>query len=325
MIRFIFTADTHLGFDYPFAKRAEKRQAGPYRGDDFFRNWHRIIDRAREEDIDFIVHSGDLFFRSKFPAELSRRVFEPLWELSDMGKQIYIVPGNHERSTIPHGIFSLYRNIHIFDSPRSFLYEKDGMRINLSGFPYVRSFEEKAFGDHYEETKPFADSDYNFLCIHQTIEGSRVKGYVFRKAKELVKTSEIPDGLSAVLVGHVHRQQIIDRDLKGRPLGCPIVYPGSIERTSFNEKDEDKGYFIVELDGKNTRFEFNLLQTRPMHELNIYSPYSAHKKIEEFIAGIPSNSVVKLRFRLSEREWKKLGKGLPDLPESMVISYRFGR
>ncbi len=239
-IRFIFTADTHLGFDYPFARRVEKRQTGPYRGDDFFRNWKTIIDRAKKPDIDFLLHGGDLFFRSKFPAELSRRVFEPLWDVSDMGKKIYIVPGNHERSTIPHGIFSLYRNIHIFDAPCSFRFEKGGMSVNLSGFPFVRSFDEKSFEDYYREATPFTDTDHNLLCLHQTIEGSRVKGYVFRKSKDIVYTRELPQNLTAVLCGHIHRRQILRKDIKGRPLPFPIVYPGSIERTSFNEMEEEK-------------------------------------------------------------------------------------
>ena len=51
----------------------------------------------------------------------------------------------------------------------------------------------------------------------------------------------------AVLSGHIHRFQVLTKDLWGRPIKIPILYPGSIERTSFAEKDEPKGYLKVEL------------------------------------------------------------------------------
>jgi DNA repair exonuclease SbcCD nuclease subunit len=42
---------------------------------------------------------------------------------------------------------------------------------------------------------------------------------------------------------------VLKHDLRGRALDVPVIYPGSIERTSFAERDEEKGYFILELEG----------------------------------------------------------------------------
>ena len=56
-------------------------------------------------------------------------------------------------------------------------------------------------------------------------------------------------GVAAVLSGHIHRHQVLTCDLGGRPLAAPVLYPGSIERTSFAEKDEEKGYLVLEVDG----------------------------------------------------------------------------
>ncbi len=52
----------------------------------------------------------------------------------------------------------------------------------------------------------------------------------------------IPGGLAAVLAGHIHRHQILTRDLAGRRLASPVLYPGSTERTSYAERTETKGY-----------------------------------------------------------------------------------
>ena len=50
------------------------------------------------------------------------------------------------------------------------------------------------------------------------------------------------------LTGHIHRFQILSRDLKARVLPAPVFYAGSIECTSFAEKNEKKGYLILEFE-----------------------------------------------------------------------------
>jgi len=57
---------------------------------------------------------------------------------------------------------------------------------------------------------------------------------------------DVPSDFAAVLAGHIHRRQTLTRDLRGRALGAPVIYPGSIERTSFAERNEDKGYVIAD-------------------------------------------------------------------------------
>jgi DNA repair exonuclease SbcCD nuclease subunit len=55
-----------------------------------------------------------------------------------------------------------------------------------------------------------------------------------------VRAGDIPQGFAAVLSGHIHRFQVLHKDLRERPLAAPVFYPGAIERTSFAEKDEKK-------------------------------------------------------------------------------------
>ena len=64
MIRILFLADTHLGFDYPFRPRVQRRRRGP----DFFRNFDLALQPAHRGEVDLVVHGGDIFYRSKIPA-----------------------------------------------------------------------------------------------------------------------------------------------------------------------------------------------------------------------------------------------------------------
>ncbi|MBL7177366.1 MAG: hypothetical protein ISS66_16205 [Desulfobacteraceae bacterium] len=63
-----------------------------------------------------------------------------------------------------------------------------------------------------------------------------------------IKATDIPAGFTAILAGHIHRFQVLTKDLGGRPIAAPVFYPGSIERTSFAERDEKKGYLTLEIE-----------------------------------------------------------------------------
>jgi DNA repair exonuclease SbcCD nuclease subunit len=78
-----------------------------------------------------------------------------------------------------------------------------------------------------------------------------------------------------VLAGHVHRHQLLRRDLGGRALPTPVLYAGSTERTSFAERDEDKGSLILELAadgtgaGRLASLRFRPTPSRPMVQLDL--------------------------------------------------------
>ena len=271
-IRIFFLADTHLGFDLPFHPRIRRRR----RGYDFFENYQSVMNAALQQKVDLVVHGGDLFYRSKFPVDLARMAFAPIQGLAKEGLPVYIVPGNHERSTIPFAHLLAHPNIHIFDRPRTFVLSVRGVRVALVGYPFVRHHIRRDFIALLRQTGYFdLETDIRLLCIHQCLEGARVGpvGYTFRYGSDVIKGSELPADLDAVLTGHIHRHQVLTRDLNGKPLSAPVVYPGAIERTSFAEMDEPKGYMILEFLPAADRnrykisWKFKFLPTRPMVEL----------------------------------------------------------
>ena len=94
--RILFLADTHLGFDFPFRPRIQRRR----RGVDFFANFKQALAPALNGEVDCVVHGGDLLYRSKVLPQLVEMAFEPLKRVADKGIPVYLVPGNHERSAI---------------------------------------------------------------------------------------------------------------------------------------------------------------------------------------------------------------------------------
>ena len=308
LIRLLFLADTHLGFDYPFRPRIQRRR----RGEDFFANYHRVLENAREQEVDAIIHGGDLLFRSRVPARLVDMAFAPLKEMADSGTEVYIVPGNHERSRIPFKLLSLHPHIHVFDHPRTHIFKKKGLRVALSGFPYCRDNVRAKFPKLLRETrwKEYrTDCDGHILCVHHCFEGATVGpvNYTFTYNEDVIRLEDIPREFTAVLAGHIHRYQILTKDLHGNPISTPVYYPGSIERTSFAEKDEKKGYFLFELSsGQNsglslTQKEFVELPARPMVKVDIFPQGMDEKKLRAYILkalkALSPQSVVKLDIR----------------------------
>jgi DNA repair exonuclease SbcCD nuclease subunit len=301
--RILFLADTHLGFDHAFRPRIERRRRGP----EFFANFKRALQPALRGQVDCVVHGGDLLYRSKVPARLAGMAFEPLKAVAERGVPIYLVPGNHERSAIPHRHLAKHPLIHLFDRPRCFVLKKDSFKLALSGFPFVRQGIRKRFLGWLNQTgwRDVEDA-VHVLCIHQAVDGARVgpAGYTFRYAADVIDATDIPTDFAAVLSGHIHRFQVITRDLEGRPIDPQVFYPGSIDRTSFAEKHETKGYLILEFETGGSgaglgKWKFTKLPTRPMVQLELcpgrMNPSELKSWLLTRIGNIPADSIVKVK------------------------------
>jgi exonuclease SbcD len=298
VIRILFLADTHLGFDYPFKPRTARRRRGP----DFFRNYEKALEPATRGEVDLVVHGGDIFYRSKIPARLVDMAFAPLKRIADSGVGVYVVPGNHERSNIPYYILAAHPNIFVFDEPRSYIRSINDTKLSLAGFPFIRYGIRERFRSIIERTGwQKARADFHILCMHQSVDGAVTgpAGFTFRDRGDVIDVHEIPSGFAVVLTGHMHRYQVLQSDLGGREIPVPVLYAGATERTSFAEKDETKGYVTVELElNKKVRWYFHELPTREMISLKIdvteMSGRCFVSWLDKEIKTTPADAIVKI-------------------------------
>jgi len=299
-MRVLFVSDTHLGFDMPLRPRVERRRRGP----DFFACFERALEPALRGEADVVVHGGDLLYRSRVPGSLVQRALQPLVRVAASGVAVLIVPGNHERSTIPYPLLAAQEGLHVFREPSTVVIERGGARVAFAGFPYARDvrrvFPTLVAATRYREP----EADARVLCVHHCIEGATCgppPGFTFTDGDDVVRASDLPRDVAVVLSGHVHRHQVLRRDLRGGPLPAPVVYAGSVERTSFAERDETKGFVIAAIaaggvGGRLERLEFRPLPARPMrvHELRGRSPGLEHE-VRAVLAAAPADVVLQLR------------------------------
>jgi hypothetical protein len=111
----------------------------------------------------------------------------------------------------------------------------------------------------------------------------------------VIRKADLPRDVAVTLCGHVHRHQVL------RPAGlAPIVYAGSVERTSFAEAPETKGFVVLELtrDGL-AGLEFRPLPARPMVmralSFDDLPPAEACARVAAAIDSTPPDAVVRLR------------------------------
>ena len=257
-MRVLFVSDTHLGFDQPTRPRVVRRR----RGDDFFRNFERALEPARTGEVDVVVHGGDLLYRSRVPAWLAEAALAPLKRLASSGVPVLVVPGNHERARMPYPLLALHDRLHIFDRPGSVAVEARGVRAAFIGFPYAWEVRRRFRDVLAAATRDTPPADVRVLCLHQCIEGATCGpgNFTFRGGADVIPAADLPLDVAVTLSGHIHRHQVL------RPPGrTPVIYAGSVERTSFAEAPETKGFVVLRLTRSGLGgFEFRPLPARPM-------------------------------------------------------------
>ena len=101
--------------------------------------------------------------------------------------------------------------------------------------------------------------------------------------------------MAVTLSGHIHRHQVL------RPAGRPpVIYAGSVERTSFAEAPQVKGFVVLQLtDAGLASFEFRPLPARPMVTRRVFfddaNAMEVSARLTAAIESTPDDAVVQLR------------------------------
>ncbi|UPV99402.1 exonuclease SbcCD subunit D [Halorussus gelatinilyticus] len=234
MTRVIHTGDTHLGY---------QQYHSPERREDFLRAFEQVVTDAIEEDVDAVVHAGDLFHDRRPDLNALHGTISILRRLRDAGVPFLAVVGNHEGT----------RGRQWLD-----LFEMLGLATRLGDEPEVVG-DTAFYGlDHVPKSKR-DDLDYRF-APHDRPHAALVSHGLFQPfdlgdwdAEEVLTEASVD--FDAMLLGDNHDPG------KKRVAETWVTYCGSTERCSTDER-EDRGYNIVEFDGETTIARRGLDATR---------------------------------------------------------------
>lgn len=268
-MRVLHTSDWHIG-----------KRLGRYdRSDEYREAVAEVAAVADREDVDLVLHSGDLFDRPLPPVESIDIAFRGLAALTAGGtRPVVVIAGNHDSPGLFEALapYLIAQNIHLVGEIRR---PEEGGVLRLetrageavvSCFPFLR--EGRAFhawapvDEHYqryadrlrrisEAYAAYADSvrgpgAVTFLVAHFLVGGAKVHGHgAPRGERELhmgeayAATAEaIPPGPQYVALGHIHAPQPVPG------ARVPAQYAGSLLELDFGEAGEEKRVVIVDVE-----------------------------------------------------------------------------
>lgn len=265
-MRILHTSDWHVG------KRLERHD----RMDEHRAVIDEVCRIADDEEVDLVVHSGDLFDRATPPVEALRVGLEGLVRLARSGdRPVVVVAGNHDSPDLfetlapflePFGVHLVGRikppddgGIATLDTPAG--------RAHVACFPFLRAaqtvdFMSKvdswygAYADRVRRlTERYSEAlarmatadDVTLLVAHFMVGGVKVRTGVPRGERDLhigeayaATEQAVPTSVDYVAMGHIHAPQPVP----GAPV--PAQYAGSLLQLDFGEAGEEKRVVLVE-------------------------------------------------------------------------------
>jgi DNA repair protein SbcD/Mre11 len=313
MIKFLHTADIHLGKTY----RTSSGDAERY--EDFFRMLGCIVSDAISERVDFVLIAGDLFHTGQILPRTFARTIETLQPLKDAGIPCIAVEGNHDwihrRDSISWmealsqmGYIQLLRpsrtesgdyRFDPFDPETGTGGHIEIKGLNIYGLGYIGT----QAGHHVARICDAVTTENNILLFHVGLwTYSPVEIGNMQPAEAL----PLADKFQYVALGHGHKPYIVSI-----PDGRAYAFnPGSPERVNFGEEKYDKGYYFVKVENGNFNHEFRYTAPRPMFVMtvNLDGSENSDQALESFrsqitdkVATVPDELRPLLEVRLAGR------------------------
>ena len=238
MTRVIHTGDTHLGY---------RQYHLPERRQDFLDAFQRVADDAVEDEVDAVVHAGDLFHDRKPGLADLLGTIDVLRTLDDADVPFLAVVGNHETTR---------------DGQWLDLFGSMGLVTRLDETPtvvgdtafYGLDFVPRSKRDELKYEFEPHDADHSALVSHGLFEPLVPDyGNVEWDAETVLDAANV--AFDAFLLGDEHSPERTEID------GCWVTYCGSTEQASAGEETE-RGYNIVEFADGAARLSRRGIPTR---------------------------------------------------------------
>ncbi|MFQ3597493.1 MAG: exonuclease SbcCD subunit D [Chloroherpetonaceae bacterium] len=352
-MKILHTADIHIGYSTHGKDDAE--QGMNSRWIDFENCFKFMVDCALKEDIDLFLFCGDAY-RDASPSPTEQRIFaKAIRPLLDKHIPIVMLVGNHDfpvsfgKASSINIFGELSSDVHLFEKPGVKDIDTKSGKIRIVGMPWAnrsRLFAREEFAKlTTEELRDKMLEIYTgmidleatrlreeplsypaILAMHAHVDGAELTE---GSEKRLVESRDVIVPLSQiarrefsyVALGHFHRHQ--DLNAGSEP---PIVYSGSIERISFNELNQPKGFVLVEIDEKK-RATYKHVQTPARNMVSIdvdvrFSDNPVEKVAEKIDETTFKDAIVRVRIKCKAEQKKELnfGKIRERLKEAFIVS-----
>jgi DNA repair protein SbcD/Mre11 len=332
MIKLLHFSDIHLGSGFTHGKINPETGLNT-RFEDFVSTMGRCIDRAISENVDLVLFGGDAF-PDATPAPYIQQAFaRQIHRLVEAQIPTVLLVGNHDQHSQGAGGASLciYRTLGVpgvivGDRLETHHLTTRSGPVQILTLPWLNRNTLMT----KQETEALSMSEIGQMLLDRlrtALEGeirqldpeipTILLGHLMADAASfgaerflaVGKGFTVPltfltrDCFDYVALGHVHKHQV----LCTKP---PVIYPGSIERVDFSEEKEEKGFVMVNIEGRqSTTYEFCTLDVRRFVtiEINLCEAPDPQEILLKAIAKQSiENAIVRLNYQLRTEQIDKL-------------------
>lgn len=262
---------------------------------------NEIINIIKEENIQAVLISGDVYDRSVPPADAVNLLDDFLKKLiKELKIKVFIISGNHDskdRLGFGSKIFEddgLYIESRYNGTLRKVELEDEFGKLNIYMLPFIKPIEVRQFFEEELENnyntainkiiskENINTKERNIIMVHQFVtaganEPERTESEVLTLGGiENVDVSNF-DSFDYVAIGHVHRPQRIGRDT--------ARYAGTMLKYSFSEIRDSKSVPIIDIKEKGN-ININLVPLEPLRDMRqIEGPIEELLKKENYETG----------------------------------------
>jgi len=295
-VKILHFADLHLGVES--YGRLDPATGLSSRLLDFLNALDQVVDYALENRVDLVLFCGDAY-RSREPTQTQQREFaKRINRLATGGIPIFLLIGNHDlpnaigRATSTEIFDTLaVKNVYVSNRPQIHSIPTNSGTVQIVSLPWLR----RSALLTREETKNLTFDQINqrlqqtltnvvaakaqeldpglpaILAAHVWVSGAQVgseRSMTIGQEHALLLSNVAHPAFDYVALGHIHKHQV----LSSNP---PVVYSGSLERLDFSEAEDDKGFYLIEIepDGEAGRrqvsFDFHQVVGRCFLTINV--------------------------------------------------------
>ncbi len=293
-MKIIHFADLHLGVET--YGRIDPATGLSSRLNDFLAVFDELVDYALKNKVDLILFCGDAY-KSREPTQTQQREFaRRINRLAMAGIPILLLTGNHDlpnaigRATATEIFDTLaVKNVYVANKPETYKIATTGGMIQVVAIPWLRrsallsredaknlTMEQVTLKMQEAITKAISDRASNLdpslpaiLAAHVSVSSAKAGSETMMSIGQepiILPSSITLPAFDYIALGHIHKRQVISES-------PPVVYAGSLERIDFGEENDEKGFYVVEIEtqgGKrHVSYEFHPVKARRFLTINV--------------------------------------------------------
>ncbi|MFC2056123.1 exonuclease SbcCD subunit D [Chloroflexota bacterium] len=232
------------------------------------------------------------------PGYPQREFAQRINRLSTNGIPIFLLVGNHDlpnaigKATTTEIFHTLaIKNVYVSNRPDIYQIETRSGTIQIASLPWLRrsallsreetknlNFEQinqklqqtltSVVAAHAAKLDPGLPS---ILAAHVWVFGARVGSeslMAIGQEHKLLPGNVANPAFDYIALGHIHKHQVLLEN-------PPTVYSGSLERIDFGEEEDEKGFYLVEIEqdkessNRRVSFDFHPVIGRPFRTINV--------------------------------------------------------